>query len=146
MHGTSTVTEVAIRFVQNTRCIQLYREVITVKPHVFTFLMVVIFLQNVHREERVGVQVLFPCRRCGRSFQTIFAMHQHEVAVHDPDVPFICPVCGKGLQKEREMRGHMANKHGMPKEFQCHICHKAFGYKYVLQKHIRALHSSISHI
>ncbi|KAL0978118.1 hypothetical protein UPYG_G00166130 [Umbra pygmaea] len=82
-----------------------------------------------------GIQRLYRCRECGKSFNFSCQLEVH-MRWHSKERPFVCSVCKKGFTTISMLRRHH-RIHTGEKPFRCHVCGKCFNQSAHLNTHFK---------
>lgn len=83
----------------------------------------------------------FLCNKCGQSFNRMYTLKVHELAVHANKRDFKCKYCDKRFVIEYTKKCH-EKKHLGTSSVTCDLCGFSFRGKQILRKHIRGVHEN----
>lgn len=75
------------------------------------------------------------CQYCDQAFATQEKCTEHELGVHDPNLPFNCVECSLVFAERSQYIQHTRQVHGNDKPYHCPQCDKCFGRRSDLRKH-----------
>lgn len=90
---------------------------------------------------------LFSCTLCYKTFTKKKSLAKHTRVVHSTN-EFKCDKCQRVFQCKIYMNRHMKRSDcaiSTDEVHQCHICNKTFTHKYLVQQHVKNVHSSVTH-
>ena len=79
------------------------------------------------------------CHLCGKEFQNIAALYNHQMQVHTQEEEVKCNVCGKAFKNKRLASGHYKRNHAY--SLACEFCGKNFKNNESLKMHINTMHT-----
>ncbi|XP_052859863.1 transcription factor grauzone-like [Anopheles cruzii] len=84
-----------------------------------------------------------PCPTCGKMLSNYSALKMHIAMIHKKTPNLICDICGKEMTTKQTMERHMNMHMGLEtvERVQCGQCQKWFKGIYVLQRHVKHVHT-----
>ena len=85
----------------------------------------------------------FQCNKCTKAFGHRHVLLKHVKSVHERIKDFQCNRCSYAFSRNECLKTFKNVHQGIKRlkgDFQCHQCTKTYGYKNVLQRHVRSIH------
>jgi len=86
----------------------------------------------------------FPCRHCGRRFESYNSLIKHKKRLHAViKTQYRCEECSKTYSDAKALKAHIESIHKRSAELHCNQCERIFSSKYALNRHKNEVHKKI---
>lgn len=88
-----------------------------------------------------GKESNFHCKQCKKFFRSKEGWKIH-MERHEGKSRYRCPYCDRGFMAQTHLKSHIS-EHTNKNPYKCSRCNEDFKYHFMLQKHLRVIHSII---